>query len=789
MATGNIQKPDVFVKQEFVTTNPTLIAPALPVVIVGVNKQVEFKQDVGLYNSVAISYAYPNLPEGAVVETASVLAYLTNRYGTFAIDSGDYSVTSSSVDVEDNITITRTVVSTQGTGETTATTTVVAPPNTADGVTSVGTFTFTSATSTFKTDGVKAGMSLFVISGTDEGTYRVSVVVSETELTVDLKSDGINWKPFDGFLGSTSATFRVKGDGSSFVDDSADFLDDGVVPGMTVVIESGVNAGSWRVEKVVSDIELELNQILLNTQHTGQTTISSVTFTDSGKNFTTLGVQVGDKLVIESGADSDIRDIVTVGTTTLTVDGVNFSATASSLNYRVVRVFETQSNVSYHISSRDSLVTGNVLISYTAVRTDNIDDLVSIENSEELESKLGPAIPENPLGFAAFLALQNTDTIVYATAVESDTTTDHLKASEFLESREVYAIAVLSQDPAIHQLWKAHVDSMSDENSKMERICFINRLLFTYETKATGAEGYVDTAAAFAADDGDFINDEVAPGMYVRILVDGVVTESARIVSVTDGQNLELLLPGLTVHSYHDLTYRIDTKDLDKSEQAEFLADYSTGFADRRVYNVWPDVVQVSYEAPLKGDDTFAAANTETTAEVPGYFAGAIVAAMVANYPPQQPFTNLTFAGLVGLQHSNEYFNPTQLDAMATGGTYIITQDTPTSPCYARHQLSTDVSLIEKRELSITKDVDYVAKTVRNILRPYIGKYNITKTFLEMLRMVTFGCLKNLMQEGQLVEGTLVSLVQSTDQPDTVLVTIDILVPYPCNYIRVTLMI
>jgi hypothetical protein len=788
MATGTIPKPDVFIKEVFVTTSPTLIPPALPVVVVGVNKQVEFKQNVGAYDSSAASYAYPHLPEGANVDTASVLAYLTNKYGTFTIANTDFSADEDSVDVEPNITITRTVIATQGTGETTATTTTFAPPNVVDGVTVAGAYTLTSASSTFETDGVKPGMSLFIVSGADEGIYQVASVDSETQLTVDLKSDSVNWKPFVGFAGSTGANFRFMTDGSSFVDNAADFLDDGVVPGMTLVIEEGINAGNWRVEKVVSDIELKLNQILLNTQHTGNPGAGTLVFTDTGKNFTTMGVQVGDILIIETGTDAAERTVAAVGTTTLTVSGVNFVGSAS-VDYRIVRIFENESNVSYRVDHRDSLVTGDVLISYTAIRTDNIGDLVSIETVDELESKVGPAIPENPLGFACFLALQNTDTIIYATAVEDDTTTDHLAAAEFLETREVYGIAVLSTDPAIHQIWKSHVDNMSDEESKRERICFINRLLFTYETKTSGDQGFVDLVNTFSADDGDFINDEVTAGMYVKLLVDGEITETARIVRVVDGQHLELVAPGLAVHSYHDLNWRIDTKALDKLEQAQFLADYSKAFADRRVYNVWPDEIQVSYEVPLHGDDTFDQSDTEVTVEVPGFFACAIVGAMVANYPPQQPFTNLPFAGIIGLQHSNEYFSPIQLDTIATGGTYIVVQDTPTAPCYSRHQLSTDISQIEKRELSITKDVDYVAKFLRNQLRPYIGKYNITQTFLEMLRTVVTGVMKNLIGEGQLIDGQLVSLVQSTDQPDTVLVTVDILVPYPCNYIRVTLLI
>jgi hypothetical protein len=278
--------------------------------------------------------------------------------------------------------------------------------------------------------------------------------------------------------------------------------------------------------------------------------------------------------------------------------------------------------------------------------------------------------------------------------------------------------------------------------------------------------------------------------MIVKILdTEGVVLHESRIVRVNDANTLELTSPGLPTSSSHDLIYRIDTKDYDKYEQAQYLADYAKAFANRRVFNVWPDIAQVTYENDRTGDDTFDTATGNTTSELPGYYQGCIVSGMITFYPPQQPFTNVPVTGLIGLQHSNEYFNPSQLDIIATGGNYIFVQDTPSAPCYCRHQLSTDVTLIEKRELSITKDVDYVSKSLRNLLRPYIGKYNITQIFLEMLSTVVTSALKSYTEGGQLMNANLIELKQSEDQPDTVLVTIDILVPYPANYIRVTLLI
>lgn len=785
MATGNIAKPDVFVKEEFVTASPTLVPPALPLCLVGTNRQVVYKGAAGEYAAAEADYAYPDLPAGAEVTLASVGVHLTNEHGTFEIDSGDFTAAADEVTVEDNAAITRTVVEASGSGETTTETTIGSRAS--DGVTDVQALTFNSAGSTFLTDGVKPGMSLEITSGDDEGVYEITAVNSEVQLTVKATP----WTGFDLFVGGTSLVFRVLADGSVFTDDAADFLDDGVTAGMDVVITSGVNAGTWRIEEVVSDTELRLKQELINTDHTGSTGTSNRTFTDTGRDFTALGVQAGDELVVEDGADAGTYVISTVGTTTLTVTSDSPFTGDATCDYRIVRVFSNASSVPYRVDYTDNAPTGTILISYTAKRVDNVDALVTIETQDDIESMLGPIVPGNPLAFAAWLALQNTGTTIYATAVEDDEVADHTAAAEFLETREVYSIVPLSQLPEVHQIWKSHVDTMSTEDNKRERIAFINRLLFINETKATGTSGYVPAATTFAADDGDFINDEVAAGMMVKILdSDGAVTESARILRVVSATELELLSPGLTTESYHTLDYKIDTYDLSKADQAQFIADYSTAFADRRVFNVWPDLVQIAYTLEDAGDDTFATATGETTEDLPGYFACAIVGAMKAGYAPQQPFTNLPMTGLVGLQHSNEYFSPTQLDVIATGGTYILVQDTPTAPCYCRHQLSTDVTSIEKRELSICSDVDYVAKFMRNQLRPYIGRYNITTTFLEMLRTVASAVLQNLEQEGQLMTGTqLESLVQSETQPDTVEVTVILAVPYPCNYIRVTLVI
>ena len=63
----------------------------------------------------------------------------------------------------------------------------------------------------------------------------------------------------------------------------------------------------------------------------------------------------------------------------------------------------------------------------------------------------------------------------------------------------------------------------------------------------------------------------------------------------------------------------------------------------------------------------------------------------------------------------------------AAEGTYWIIQEVANGPLTCRHQLTADVSSIEKRELSITRVVDYTAKFMRAGLRNFIGKFNITQ--------------------------------------------------------------
>jgi len=229
-----------------------------------------------------------------------------------------------------------------------------------------------------------------------------------------------------------------------------------------------------------------------------------------------------------------------------------------------------------------------------------------------------------------------------------------------------------------------------------------------------------------------------------------------------------------------DVVYTI-VKDLTLAEQATFLAGYATSFASRRVIHTWPDILAVSVNS--------------VATKVPGYFAGAVLAGMCAGLPSQAGFTNLSVAGFVGRENSDDRFSDTQLDTIAGGGNFIFTQPVADAALSIRHQLTTDLSAILFQELSVTKNVDLIARFFRTVYRPFIGVYNITDTLLDLLKTRGEAGIQFLLEQraarvgAPIRNGSLVRIEESSTNADTVEIDIDIDVPLPLNNIKLTLLV
>ena len=147
--------------------------------------------------------------------------------------------------------------------------------------------------------------------------------------------------------------------------------------------------------------------------------------------------------------------------------------------------------------------------------------------------------------------------------------------------------------------------------------------------------------------------------------------------------------------------------------------------------------------------------------------------------------TRMTFGGfneLKGVKMTRR-----QKNMLAEKGIMILEQDTIGGVIRIRHQLTTDISNVQSREQSIVEIQDYCSKYYRSVCELYIGKYNITPETITKISGTLDGAHRGLVREEVIIDGQTSELYQDEDNPDTIIVALQVLPPYPCNYIDITL--
>jgi hypothetical protein len=276
-----------------------------------------------------------------------------------------------------------------------------------------------------------------------------------------------------------------------------------------------------------------------------------------------------------------------------------------------------------------------------------------------------------------------------------------------------------------------------------------------------------------------FLTNGVAAGHYVNIL-SGSLAGRWRIATIVNEKELVLSTAIAGVVSVTPSVNYLAERDLTKNEQADLVAGYSEALGSRRVIHTWPDVVSAPYGQEI--------------VDLEGFYVGAAIAALVTGLPTQQGFTNLAISGFLGFKHSTRYFTPEQLNTIANGGTMIMEQDGPQQALYVRHQLTTDRSAIKFQELSVTKNVDFIAKFLRTSYKAYPGAYNIVDTTMDELKAAAAGCITFLRDNtkqpkigGVIRSGELKSIEESTTQIDTVNMRFGFNIPIPLNNLDITI--
>jgi len=110
-----------------------------------------------------------------------------------------------------------------------------------------------------------------------------------------------------------------------------------------------------------------------------------------------------------------------------------------------------------------------VYIQYRSLRQDLVD-LDTVESKDEITTKIGRLDTRNPLAASAFVALQNTTSVIQFIGVLSDDLPGHTQARDHITARpDVYAIIPLTTDVSTFAMWNADCLGLSEPDEDTGR--------------------------------------------------------------------------------------------------------------------------------------------------------------------------------------------------------------------------------------------------------------------------------------------------------------------------------
>lgn len=431
-----------------------------------------------------------------------------------------------------------------------------------------------------------------------------------------------------------------------------------------------------------------------------------------------------------------------------------------------------------------TVVSGDVHVEYKALRQDLSGQIMDIANLDDQVGMLGKATDDNPLALGVNLALANTTGRIRCIAVQSVDLSGYLDALDLAENARLYALAPLTQSIDILAAFQQHVEQMSTPEYASWRIALINTAIPTTQNIGPYNKDLVNSGATVDLENGKyylnstnstFVSDGVIPGDTVNTKLPAKYKFT--ITAVVSNQKLQISGP---TGNLTGVTFWVE-RNLSKVQQAEVVAANSETFGSSRVVHVQPDLVGVIVDGVTK--------------YLPGYYACCALAGLVSGLPAQKGLTNIGLAGVADLAHSNFYFTRAQLNTMAGAGTLLLVQEAQGTLPYVRHSLTTDMTVLQYREVQQVKNIDYLSYYFYDILKGFPGRYNITPDTLQVLR-TTVNAAGKLMQGktlpklgAPLLDFQIKTLKQSEENRDHVIIELPCTIPTVMNYINLYLII
>ena len=444
---------------------------------------------------------------------------------------------------------------------------------------------------------------------------------------------------------------------------------------------------------------------------------------------------------------------------------------------------------------------GQFTVQYRAWQPTLVQQLGTISDISTIDTVISGALtPDNPLKWGVYKALTNSNgTDVKFTAVANPVDPNSwLPVLSVINGRDdVYGLVPLTHDQTVLNAFVAHVNDQSSAAKGHRRVLWTHAIAnptLPVVSNASSSDGNTvlatitanpatptlyHTLVTIPASNGKFVTNGVRPGDTVRYAFTtsyGIQSYASYTVASVINEDELALVSGPTA----DVTVaqKIEVwRNLTKDEQAANIATQAGAYGNSRVRVLWPDVVG-SGGTLMKGSHLCAA--------YAGYRSGIV---------PQQSLTNLTISGFDDLTRTTSYFNSDQLDVMASGGVFIVTEDN-SGNVYARQALTTLASDLTQRSEMFVSNFDSIAAYYKTALSPFIGRANVTPAFLAQLR-VELGAIRTYLLTngasnllgGQMIDAVIADLRQHPTLLDRVIVVINLTLPLELNNIELHLVV
>lgn len=444
--------------------------------------------------------------------------------------------------------------------------------------------------------------------------------------------------------------------------------------------------------------------------------------------------------------------------------------------------------------------TGSLYVEFRVQVIPNADeDIFDIRNIDEIETNFGTISIENELAYGCYMALTGSQGRgIYAIRVRSNDVDGYQKAIKKTESNSsTYNFCPITDSVDVMEAVAEFGTKMSQPDVKKWRVTRVG-VDFPGEYELTNVDAdnqpllasfkngftYDGNTGTLLTTENDI--DFLAVGVNGRESalhygdkVKATTLDQTFVIKRVISSKALLLESGPAQDTNAAIAITLIKADTAENE-LEYVTNLAKNFADRRVTVVWAD--------QAKTND--AAGNLIV---VPNKFIACEVAGLASAILPQKSLTHTEITGVTQASRMYTKYTQHQLDDIAKEGVMVITQDAKSTPCYIRHQLTTEV---DKGSLyyedSCTRNLDNISYAITRELHGFVGKANVTVPALRRLKAKLLDLLANFMQDttDDLVGPSLVDydglvIIQDPVFKDRVIVKVNLYLPLPLNNIKV----